>query len=744
MASFFQPRRSKDDKVPQESQKAVTSCRERRGVPQRQPWRMCDEGCSGTRVWSRRTGNRAAHVPAHAQRTEASEQAGYRFGSPEPSLEVLQQRLQEVTEEEERLRTQLKDLEHQLAETCGADGEDYSHRKQRFKNHVDEVASTVRQLRQQRAQILEGTDPELQEEQRKRQEIRRFKTSSGYSTEAEIDERIHFLEQQMYDVSMQLLQEKRVLAEIQSLQRQREEVRRNRQLEAQLRSDEEIIRSRLEAIASQLKEKLQELQEANSDLAALEEERQETLSNSPLVVERSQVHHRLNECLQLKVQLERSTAQGLQARERAAEKKRREEEAKRREAEAKEEEAKELEEEEERRRFREERLERLRQERRRQHEEDQKHWQALQAQGTPQVAALPELPKEAPGSAEMRLLEQILVYCKKLLPKSNDFEEPKKPIEYNNPEGSLIIVPKEERSEEYLFAPPKPRRHEGKVRKRPPTSKLKRVNLPQQVLLHTPLSLRLFEELHIVPPVNTADVPATIDEVEERLQTHRKAAQLWELKRQELLEQKLQSELGKVREAQEERERERRRRLNMALQWIKGFEEEADQEEDGQKSTQHLQDLVAAAKSMGASDEQLSGPKTLLRRWRQRDAEAALREAIEAVEDDLEDDPPSTSEACKDLEDALRAAKEAALWEQHSELLEKAQAILEALKKESGGDGSSGEADTSADAEGDAMEEEATSATEGEGGRAEGEEEFVPKILNLDDDEELVFDLGMG
>eukprot|EP00913_Durusdinium_trenchii_P003856 g3569.t1 len=136
----------------------------------------------------------------------------------------------------------------------------------------------------------------------------------------------------------------------------------------------------------------------------------ETLSNSPLVVERSQVHHRLNECLQLKVQLER-----LQARERAAEKKRREEEAKRREAEAKEDgalgvlrSAKELEEEEERRRFREERLERLRQERRRQHEEAG------------------------------------------------------------------------ERSEEYLFAPPKPRRHEGKVRKRPPTSKLKRVNLPQQ------------------------------------------------------------------------------------------------------------------------------------------------------------------------------------------------------------------------------------------------------------------------
>eukprot|EP00435_Cladocopium_sp_Y103_P014833 s3829_g3.t1 len=49
-------------------------------------------------------------------------------------------------------------------------------------------------------------------------------------------------------------------------------VREHRRREETLRSDEEIIRWRLEDIGSQLKAKLREQQEANSDLAALEED----------------------------------------------------------------------------------------------------------------------------------------------------------------------------------------------------------------------------------------------------------------------------------------------------------------------------------------------------------------------------------------------------------------------------------------------------------------------------------------
>ncbi|CAE7806946.1 unnamed protein product, partial [Symbiodinium sp. CCMP2456] len=85
------------------------------------------------------------------------------------------------------------------------------------------------------------------------------------------------------------------------------------------------------------------------------------------------------------------------------------------------------------------------------------------------------------------------------------------------------------------------------------------------VLLHTPLSLQLFAELQIVPPVNTCDVPPTVDEVEERLATRREEMAKWEEKRKELLRQRLALELEKARQAQEEKEQERLIRLDAAL-----------------------------------------------------------------------------------------------------------------------------------------------------------------------------------
>lgn len=732
-SAFFQPRRSKDaqeERLHREGGSVQIAPVKTSAAPRR---RTCDEGCPG-RVWSRRAGGAGGGSRSQlSSRTEArTEASGYRFGTPLPAdatLEVLEEQLAEVTEEEELLRAKLKDLEHQLAQACGADGEDYSHRKSRLKSRVEDAAVMLRQLTQQRAQILEGTDPEVQEEQRKREEIRRFKTSAGYSTEEAIDLRIKELEQQMYDVAMELLQEKRVLAEIQSLQRQKEEVKEHRRREETLRPDEEIIRSRLEVIGSQLKAKLREQQKANSDLAALEEERQTTLAHSPLVAERSKTHHRLNECIQLKTQLE-NKVQGLHARERAREEQRRMEEEMRRRAEEEEELRRQAEEEEE------ERRQKLRDERRRLREErlqKERKQEEVQVAVVPHLPEIPELPKEPPGSAEMRLLEQTLLYCKKLLPKNDNETQEKKPVEYNNPEGSLIIIPKEDRSEEYLFAPPKPRRHEGKVRKRPPTSKLKRSKDAQQVLLHTPLSLKLFEELRIMPPVNTSDVPATIDEVEERLAEHQEKAKTWELKRQEILEQKLQSELGKVREAQESREQERRRRLTMALMWLQDFENQAMQSE-GPHDQRGLEDLLNAAASMGATAQQLSSAQKLLHSWRQGEAQAALAEAIDnmrALEERASEEPNHIT-ASQELEQAILKAKKVDVDPQ---LVEVAEELFKAAQASQVAEG---------EAAANVPHEEETAEMNDGSQTGEDAEEFVPTILNLDDDEEeLVFDLGM-
>ncbi|CAL1156129.1 unnamed protein product, partial [Cladocopium goreaui] len=252
-----------------------------------------------------------------------------------------------------------------------------------------------------------------------------------------------------------------------------------------------------------------------------------------------------------------------------------------------------------------------------------------------------------------------------------------------------------------------------------------------QVLLHTPLSLKLFEELRIVPPVNTSDVPATIDEVEERLAEHQEKAKRWELKRQELLEQKLQSELGKVREAQESREQERRRRLNMALMWLQDFENQAMQSEGPHVDVRGLEDLLNAAVSMGATFEQLQSAQRLLKRWRQGEAQAALAEAIDAIRALEELSEPNHITATQDLEQAILKAKKVA-----EELFKAASGKAQSLVAEGAAEGETTDSEETA-------EVNDGSGNSGNSPTGQDAEEFVPTILNLDDDEELVFDLGM-
>eukprot|EP00439_Symbiodinium_sp_Y106_P006012 s3162_g1.t1 len=219
------------------------------------------------------------------------------------------------------------------------------------------------------------------------------------------------------------------------------------------------------------------------------EEREEALARSPEAADCASVHHELNDWLQWKHKLQGK----IELKERALQRQRAEEEEARR---------REVEREEERRRRAEqqERLRELREEREKQQQEAREQRKAAaaalksaqqgQSHGRVPKPSLDELPKEPPHFAELRLLEQTLAYCRKLLPKDDTSEKERKPVEYNNPEGSLVIMPKEDRPDEFLFAPPKPRRHEGKVRKRPPTSKMKKTRTEgKQTLSPKPQSM---------------------------------------------------------------------------------------------------------------------------------------------------------------------------------------------------------------------------------------------------------------
>merc|ERR1712146_593161 len=61
---------------------------------------------------------------------------------------------------------------------------------------------------------------------------------------------------------------------------------------------------------------------------------------------------------------------------------------------------------------------------------------------------------EQPYVSEITLIEQTMLFCKSLTQsKDSDQKEEKKETVHNNPEGTEVLLKKEDRDEEYYYAP---------------------------------------------------------------------------------------------------------------------------------------------------------------------------------------------------------------------------------------------------------------------------------------------------
>jgi len=110
------------------------------------------------------------------------------------------------------------------------------------------------------------------------------------------------------------------------------------------------------------------------------------------------------------------------------------------------------------------------------------------------------------------------------------------------------------------------------------SSRLKKSRLEgNQVLMLTPLSLRLFEALRIRAPASTEDLIATLEEVEHRLSLRQKDVTVWEQKRKEALERKLTSDVGKAKGVWDARCDEAERKRALELQQAAAEKKEREQ-----------------------------------------------------------------------------------------------------------------------------------------------------------------------
>merc|ERR1712050_35593 len=98
----------------------------------------------------------------------------------------------------------------------------------------DEFASKIGALQDQKDKIMKTMGEKQQEGREARNNLNKLKKSIGFTSEVEIDERIASIEFELWTSSVSLKEEKKLLAEIQELKRNRPKVSMMNQKEADL------------------------------------------------------------------------------------------------------------------------------------------------------------------------------------------------------------------------------------------------------------------------------------------------------------------------------------------------------------------------------------------------------------------------------------------------------------------------------------------------------------------------------
>merc|ERR1711862_945758 len=135
---------------------------------------------------------------------------------------------------------------------------------------------------------------------------------------------------------------------------------------------------------------------------------------------------------------------------------------------------------------------------------------------------------ENPYVSQITLIEQTVQFCKDLLPKevAEDKEE-KKEIVFNNKDGEVVLGKKEDRADEFYFAPTKKKGGAKKANK--PAE-----DLTKKSIKHNAETFKLFDSLGLESPITVADVPALIEKLDKQMESFQEKVKAFEEQKEEM------------------------------------------------------------------------------------------------------------------------------------------------------------------------------------------------------------------
>merc|ERR1719424_1986534 len=308
--------------------------------------------------------------------------------------------------------------------------EEFFAKKSEIRLRLDEVQGRIDALMGKKDEMYKEIDGAKAAEREAKEGLKKMKGSMPFGSEEDIDKRIADIEFNMWTTTMSLKDEKKALLEISELKRNKPKVSHVKNLEAAHASKTPgestgVLREQTKAMAGNIKEAREEKRLISAEYAALNETRQKQMADMPELFEERQA---LNGKIQEKIAERNAIRDEFRQQERDFNSYLNEV-----------------------RKIRAQRSASQRDERNAEWDEKRKE------------RALEQL-EEQPHIAEITLIEQTIAWCNSLTgTKKEEVKVEKKDTQFNNPDGAMIMLKKEDRGEEMYFAPTKSKKGKKKA-----------------------------------------------------------------------------------------------------------------------------------------------------------------------------------------------------------------------------------------------------------------------------------------
>merc|ERR1719493_116812 len=149
---------------------------------------------------------------------------------------------------------------------------------------------------------------------------------------------------------------------------------------------------------------------------------------------------------------------------------------------------------------------------------------------------------QQPHVAEITLIEQTILFCKNLVQdKGPAQKEEKKETAHTNPEGTEILLSKDDREEEFYYAP-------TALKKKGKSKNKGAKEGSSKPIKHNAETFKLFDQLKLSAPLTTADIPEKLEALQTKLEYYQEKVKAWEKERDELKSKILAGEAAEEEE----------------------------------------------------------------------------------------------------------------------------------------------------------------------------------------------------